>query len=697
MHPRFQGSGPGVNAQPTSEWFPQFEDVTSIYSNLRLSSGPFPRFMKDASYLSQQSLNTPTPVLLRYHGYHAGPTGFHHAGANTSSMWMNQNMDMRCQSPTTPRSEPCTSPHFAPDGGNVPPGVLRFHTPGKVPGTAPVGYPHMRNGYAPGTPSLRSYQGSPLTHSPQLAMSPNMNADIQLHSAQKTLSREPPLASETHVSPTGQGISASANGNLLYGNTTPQSVPDLSPSAAHFSHSRSRLTNVNDTPSPPSNRIPTPANQPDVFTTQTPTQHNSCTENSEAPSKSEPSQPPLLLFPNNQLETQVPTVQLEAAEAEPGDPRDTPYDGAKRGSMLGVDQQEGQRLSGVDAIDAFFRRSFAIDESDLDSVDGLRFSMASRASGRGGFKYDTDLPPLPNSNETNSTGASVECVFPPDGLRQMPPANGDYCETCEPEFSQNKNSAPPLVQDDRELPIPPPKTGTIRLAPLDRDTLKSDDADYIPLVPLNSLPTSNDLPLISLEQGSQHQENDQVKDKSLSPSLSSNTTPFPPLEFKRESVSERVCRRCNCQIDDVIVRSFDGMLDGVYHKDCFNCTLCNARFPTGEFYVIDGKPFCEQHYHEWHGTICTVCGRGVEGVYYVTDDPANYHISCLYCEQEGCGKLLSEFFVYDKRRFCEEHAVQNARDSAHETPSKGNGYRGLERRLTMLVNAPSSIGISADA
>lgn len=577
------------------------------------------------------------------------------------------------------------------------PEVPRFLTPGKVPGTAPVGYPHMKNGYTTGTPSLHSYQGSPLSQPSQLAMSPNMNADIQLYSAQNTLSRGPSLASETHESPTGEGIPASTNGNLLSGDTTPQSVPDLSPSPAHFPHSSTLLTNANDTPSPPSNRIPTPTTQPDDFTTQTLTQHKSCTENSEAPSQSEPNQSTLLLFPNNQPEIQIPTVQLEAAEAEPGESNEIPNNGAKRGSMLGIDKQEGQHLSGVDAIDAFFCRSFAIDESDLDSVDGLRFSMASRASGRGGFKCDTDLPPLPNSNETNSTGASGECVFPPDGLKQIPSANSDYCETCEPEFSQNKDNVLQLVQDDRELPIPPPKTESIRLATLDHDTLKSDDVGYVPFVPLNSLSTSNDLPLIPLDQGSQHQENDRLKDDPLSPSLSSNTTPFPPLEFKRESASECVCRRCNGRIDDVIVRSSDGMLDGVYHKDCFNCTMCNARFPTGEFYVIDGKPFCEQHYHEWHGTICTVCGRGVEGVYYVTDDPANYHISCLYCEQEGCGKLLSEFFVYDKRRFCEEHAIQNARDSAQETPSKGNGYHGLERRLTMLVNAPSSIGISADS
>ncbi|KAI0306626.1 hypothetical protein B0F90DRAFT_1814485 [Multifurca ochricompacta] len=63
------------------------------------------------------------------------------------------------------------------------------------------------------------------------------------------------------------------------------------------------------------------------------------------------------------------------------------------------------------------------------------------------------------------------------------------------------------------------------------------------------------------------------------------------------------CRRCNLPIEKQAVSSSDGQLKGKYHRDCFNCHTCYKPFPDKTFYVFDGKPFCDYHYHEANNSL----------------------------------------------------------------------------------------------
>ena len=58
------------------------------------------------------------------------------------------------------------------------------------------------------------------------------------------------------------------------------------------------------------------------------------------------------------------------------------------------------------------------------------------------------------------------------------------------------------------------------------------------------------------------------------------------------------CRRCNLPIEKSAVSSSDGQLKGKWHKACFTCTKCDSPFEGDSFYVLGGKPWCQQHYHE---------------------------------------------------------------------------------------------------
>lgn len=145
------------------------------------------------------------------------------------------------------------------------------------------------------------------------------------------------------------------------------------------------------------------------------------------------------------------------------------------------------------------------------------------------------------------------------------------------------------------------------------------------------------------------------------------------------------CRRCNKTIEKQAVSSSDGQLKGKYHRDCFSCFTCHVRtptlppraslttarhplhiqkaFPDKSFYVYDGKPFCEYHYHEANNSLCAAarCGRPIEGPCAVSHAGDRYHPEHLTCEYRGCTERLADYYELDGRMLCERH-VQKAID-----------------------------------
>lgn len=58
------------------------------------------------------------------------------------------------------------------------------------------------------------------------------------------------------------------------------------------------------------------------------------------------------------------------------------------------------------------------------------------------------------------------------------------------------------------------------------------------------------------------------------------------------------CRRCKNPIEKSAVSSSDGQLKGKWHRTCFTCTRCDQPFDGDDFYVHDGRPWCQHHYAE---------------------------------------------------------------------------------------------------
>ncbi|KAI0054008.1 hypothetical protein FA95DRAFT_1469473, partial [Auriscalpium vulgare] len=117
------------------------------------------------------------------------------------------------------------------------------------------------------------------------------------------------------------------------------------------------------------------------------------------------------------------------------------------------------------------------------------------------------------------------------------------------------------------------------------------------------------------------------------------------------------CRRCNLPIEKQALSSSDGQLKGKYHRDCFSCHTCQKPFPDKTFYVFDGRPYCDYHYHEVNNSLCAAsdCGCPIEGPCAVSHAGGRYHPEHLTCEHEACTKRLVEYWEVEGRMLCERH------------------------------------------
>ena len=144
------------------------------------------------------------------------------------------------------------------------------------------------------------------------------------------------------------------------------------------------------------------------------------------------------------------------------------------------------------------------------------------------------------------------------------------------------------------------------------------------------------------------------------------------------------CRGCGELIRGKSVSSADGRLTGRYHKACFVCKTCQAPFQTVDFYVMDNNPYCSRHYHELNNSLCTKCDRGIEGQYLETDSTLKFHPHCFSCQE--CHRILrDDYFEWNGRTLCEQHAFGAAQRAAQQPSSLGPGRRYPERRTTRLM------------
>ncbi|GAA5938464.1 LIM domain-containing protein [Sporobolomyces koalae] len=151
------------------------------------------------------------------------------------------------------------------------------------------------------------------------------------------------------------------------------------------------------------------------------------------------------------------------------------------------------------------------------------------------------------------------------------------------------------------------------------------------------------------------------------------------------------CRKCKKAIEGGAVTSSDGKVLGKYHPACFSCFSCSKSFPTGDFYVYDGKPYCQYDYHLLNGSLCAhkPCGSPIEGpcVSLVGEENGGggrYHPQCFTCSIPTCARaLLDHHFVVNRLPYCETHSsgpTQSRMDDIHHSVTSLQTSRAKKRQ-----------------
>lgn len=82
-----------------------------------------------------------------------------------------------------------------------------------------------------------------------------------------------------------------------------------------------------------------------------------------------------------------------------------------------------------------------------------------------------------------------------------------------------------------------------------------------------------------------------------------------------------------------IVSSFISALGGQWHVQCFVCAECRCEFAAGAFFELEGRPYCETHFHARKGTLCAGCHQPITGrcvtAMYRKFHPE--HFVCCFC------------------------------------------------------------------
>ncbi|KAF1480690.1 Leupaxin, partial [Pygoscelis antarcticus] len=89
------------------------------------------------------------------------------------------------------------------------------------------------------------------------------------------------------------------------------------------------------------------------------------------------------------------------------------------------------------------------------------------------------------------------------------------------------------------------------------------------------------------------------------------------------------CQGCERPVMD----NYLSALQGVWHPECFVCAECLNGFAIGSFFELEGRPYCELHFHQRQGSICHGCSRPVTGR-CITAAGRKYHpehFICAYC------------------------------------------------------------------
>ncbi|XP_045111268.1 leupaxin-like isoform X7 [Portunus trituberculatus] len=110
---------------------------------------------------------------------------------------------------------------------------------------------------------------------------------------------------------------------------------------------------------------------------------------------------------------------------------------------------------------------------------------------------------------------------------------------------------------------------------------------------------------------------------------------------------------CCTACDKPIVGQVITALGKTWHPEHFTCTHCNQELGTKNFFERDGRPYCEQDYHDLFSPRCAYCNGPILDK-CVTALDKTWHPKHFFCTQ--CGNTFGDegFHERDGKPYCRE-------------------------------------------
>ncbi|XP_046881757.1 paxillin-like isoform X1 [Hypomesus transpacificus] len=82
-----------------------------------------------------------------------------------------------------------------------------------------------------------------------------------------------------------------------------------------------------------------------------------------------------------------------------------------------------------------------------------------------------------------------------------------------------------------------------------------------------------------------------------------------------------------------ILENYISALNSLWHPECFVCRECFSPFVNGSFFEHEGQPYCEAHYHEQRGSLCSGCQKPITGrcITAMAKKFHPEHFVCAFC------------------------------------------------------------------
>ncbi|XP_037107280.1 paxillin-like isoform X1 [Syngnathus acus] len=82
-----------------------------------------------------------------------------------------------------------------------------------------------------------------------------------------------------------------------------------------------------------------------------------------------------------------------------------------------------------------------------------------------------------------------------------------------------------------------------------------------------------------------------------------------------------------------ILDNYISALNSLWHPECFVCRECFTPFINGSFFDHEGQPYCEAHYHEQRGSLCSGCLKAITGRCITAMGKKFHpeHFACAFC------------------------------------------------------------------